>query len=827
MGDNSLVKIEVMSRGGDRSAMLVATGVLLIGAISSAASQAVRGRIADQAGLPLPGVVVTLVPASMGPSLTAVTNETGVYLLDAPAGRYRLRAELAGFQPAERADVVVADDPVVIDLSMALASFQERVTVSGEAMLPMMGRPAPEAPVTVTREVFDSAMLPNSQYDDVLPLMPNVVRGPDGLISVAGARASQGALLVNGFNETDPITGGPGVMLPLEAVDSVQVYSGGYPAGYGRATGGVTSVATRSGTDHLHVSANSFFPRMLFANGTIHGVEFWEPNVGVSGPLVKEHVYFEEGVSYRFDRNRFGTLVGPQDSKFTALLSWSQIDLQVSPSQRAIVSVSFDPQKTDRANITAFTPAASAPRLEQGGWSASVSDRLTLGASSLEMRGAVIHTGLLVVPGGSATYELGHDLLRGNYFDHQDLHGRRLEAGATYTWTGSGDHVLQAGTSVGRAALDGLVESAPVDLLRGDGSLSRRITFLPGQPIAASTYEVGAFAQDTWRASPWLTIDAGLRYDRTTAAADATIAPRVGWTLKPADSGSSFSGSAGWYADKLVPGALAFPAEQPRAIQLFDAAGFPVGAAVVYRNVLAGAPRTPRAVRWDVDFDHQFADGWLTRVRYQERRGYGELVIDPAVVSDAAGALALGSTGASSARSVEATFGYRAPRARHEIYMSYVRSATRGDLNSFDAIQGPFREPFVQQNEVGPLPMDVPNRMLAWGLFHLPARFTVAPFGEIRSGFPYSPIGDDWTYVGPRDSARLPWFASLDLYVNAIVGLPGHLPDARVGLKLYSLASAHSARDVQRDIARPDFGTTYNPVPRDFTMVFELLWGHQ
>jgi hypothetical protein len=694
-------------------------------------------------------------------------------------------------------------------------------------MLPMMGRPAPEAPITVTREVFDSAMLPNSQYDDVLPLMPNVVRGPDGLISVAGARASQGALLVNGFNETDPITGNPGVMLPLEAIDSVQVYSGGYPAVFGRATGGVTSVVTRSGTDHLHLSANSFFPRMLFANGSIHGVEFWEPNVGASGPLVKERVYLEEGVSYRFDRNRFGTLVGPQNSKFTALLSWSQIDLQVSPSQRVIASVSFDPQKTDRANITAFTPAASAPRLDQGGWSASVSDRLTLGTSSLEMRGSAIHTGLSVVPGGSATYELGHDLLRGNYFDHQDLHGRRLEAAATYSWMGSRGHLLQAGTSVGRTALDGLDQSAPVDLLRGDGTLSRRITFLAGQPIAASTYEIGVFAQDTWRATPWLTIDAGLRSDRTTAAAGATIAPRVGWTIKPADSGSSVSGSAGWFADKLVPGALAFPAQQPRAIQRFDASGAPLDSPIVYRNVLAGALRTPRAERWDVDFDHQFADGWLTRLRYHERRGQDELVIDPVVVPEASGVLALGSTGASSARSVETTVGYRAPRARHEIYMSYVRSATRGDLNSFDAIQGPFREPFVQRNEAGPLPTDVPNRMLAWGLIHLPARFTVAPFGEVRSGFPYSPIGDDWTYVGPRDSARLPWFASLDLYVNAIVGLPGHLPDARVGLKLYSLASAHSARDVQRDVARPDFAATYNPVPRDFTMVFELLWGHR
>ncbi len=82
-------------------------------------------------------------------------------------------------------------------------------------------------------------------------------------------------------------------------------------------------------------------------------------------------------------------------------------------------------------------------------------------------------------------------------------------------------------------------------------------------------------------------------------------------------------------------------------------------------------------------------------------------------------------------------------------------------------------------------------------------------------------------YVGQRDGQRLPWFGSLDLYVNKIVGLPHHLPDARVGLKLYNLASMHSARDVQRDIDRADFGTTYNPIPRDFTAVFELLWGNR
>jgi hypothetical protein len=83
---------------------------------------------------------------------------------------------------------------------------------------------------------------------------------------------------------------------------------------------------------------------------------------------VKGRAHVEQGVSYRFDRNRFTTLIGEQKSQFTAL-SWTQLDVQVSPAQHLIATVSFDPQRTDRANISAFTPAASVPRLEQGGWS--------------------------------------------------------------------------------------------------------------------------------------------------------------------------------------------------------------------------------------------------------------------------------------------------------------------------------------------------------------------------------------------------------------------------------------------------------------------------
>ena len=800
----------------------MALAAVSIAAAARAAGPSVQGRVADADGQPLPGVAITLQPLTPGPAFTAATDDQGRYAIAAPPGRYRLRAELAGFRAVERPDVLVSAAPLIVDLTLSIA-FEQQITVTAAAPVPMMGEPQPDAPVTVTREVIDSAMLPNSQYDDVLTLMPNVLRGPDGLISVAGANARQGALFVNGFNATDPTTGEAGVMLPIESVDSVQVYSGGYSADLGRATGGVTTVTTRSGADERHMSLNSFFPR-LFLSGPIHGVEFWEPNFGVSGPIKKGRLYFAEGVSYRYDRNRFDTQVGPQDSKYTALLSWTQLDAQVTSHQRLTATMSFDPQRTDRANITAFTPADTVPRVDQGGWSAALADRLTVGQGSLELRSSVIRTGLTVQPNGTASYDLAHDVVRGSYFDDLVLHGIRSEASVVYAWSPSPAHLVKVGASADRATLDGTDASAPVELLRSDGSISRTMLFPSRGAFTVSANEGSAFVQDTWRASPRLTVDTGVRFDRTSAAAAPTLSPRVAWTMKLGGA-KTLSGSAGLFADKIALEALAFPSMPPRVMQTFDATGAPAGAPVIVLDTIAGPLDVPRAERWDVEFDDRFADGWLVRMKYQERHGHDELIVNPQVASNGVGVLALDSTGASTARSVETTVGYRAPHAHLEGYISYVRSAARGDLNTLGALIEPFKEPFVQPNQVGPLPTDVPNRLLAWGLFRLPARVTIAPFVEVRDGFTYSAIDDTWAYVGQRDGYRLPWYGSLDLYVNKIVGLPGRLPDARIGLKLYNLAAAHSARDVQRDIQRADFGTTYNPTPRDFTFVFELLWG--
>jgi outer membrane receptor protein involved in Fe transport len=784
-----------------------------------AATVEITGRIVDPSGGALPGVTVTLTTIA-GTELPSegVTDAQGTYTFSAEPGQYRLHAELPGFASVDR-DIVVGTVPLKLDLQLAIAAVSQEITVVAEMPRPLMDDTKPDAPVTVSRDVIDNAMLPNSQYDDVLPLMPNVVRGPDGNISVGGARGPQGALFVNGINKTDPVTGGAGYIIPIDAVDTMEVYSGGYPAELGRATGGVTSAVTRSGADKFRMMADSALPRMLVEDGQIHGVEYWEPNIGASGHLARGHLFFQQALSYRFDRNPFETLDGNYRNIYRSLLSWTQFDAKVSDQQHLRVSFGVDPQTTNHANITAFTPAPSMPRLDQGGWNASIVDDLTAPHGVLtSFRASVMRSQSSVTPPGSEPYLQGHELLEGSYFDQQARHGERIEFGG-FASRAYGHHLVKVGVDVERNSLDNTDDAAPATLLRSDGTPSQTISFLGTPSIQVSSVDAGTFAQDTWTPRPWLTIEPGIRWDHSSGIGDGILSPRVAATIK-LDASTTIAGSVGRFGDKVPLLALAFPWLPARSIQVYDATGAAAAPPQLMANVVGAPLVTPQAMRWNLELDQHFGS-FLFRTRYEERHGHDEFV-----VNTAPGAAVLTSSGSSSERSLEATTGYQG-HAGGNFYVSYVRAATNGNLNSLDTIEGIFRTALVQPDQIGPLPADVPNRLLAWGVLHVFAGLNVAPYIEVRNGFAYQAINDDWLHVGPPGAYRLPWYGTLDLSINKIVDLPSRLPKARVGMKFYNLAKIHTEREVQQDIFLPTFGKAYNPLLRDFAIGFEFLWGKQ
>lgn len=803
--------------------------LISLASLALAAQGAISGRVVDQTDLPLPGVQVTITSSSLGPPIVKTTDEDGRFAANVPSDRYTVTAELAGFKRIDRS-VVVGVAQVTLDLTMLVDLRGDEVMVTAPVE-PIIGDAQPMAQATVTRDVIDLAMLPNNTFDDVLPLLPNVVRGPDGMISVAGARAPQGQMVVNGLSQNDPVMGEPDIMLPLEPIGSVQVYTNEYPSEYGRATGGLTVIHMRSGDDAFHVNFNSFTPRLQLSTHGISGIEAWEPNLGMSGPLVKGRLWFYQGFDYRFVRNEFDTLAGEQDNKYTAVLSWSSLDWAASPNHRGTLAVDVDPQTTDHDNITAFTPASTVPAFRRGGIRTSVSDRLVAGAhTTIETNVQEATLPTRVTPDGAAPYVMGHDVTTGSYFNTQDRTASRVELSETVTHVvgegGSTRHEIKAGANVSAIGFQASDASEPVEQLRSDGTLVRRIDFVGSAHESAHGVETAAFVQDTWTATSALTVDAGVRYDTASVASGGVFAPRLGATWK-IGAQTTVSAGGGLFSDKVTLATAAFPELQTRIVTEFDPSGAVSGVPQTYANRLAGALAIPRATAWHAQLDRRFADGVIARVTVQARSGSDEPIVTPVSGADGAGVLLLSSTGRSRAASLETTVGYRSPASGQSVYVSYVRASARGDLNDFGSIDGNAIEPFVQPNAYGPLATDVPNRLLAWGLVKLPAKFQIAPFMEVRDGFPYSPIDDAWRFVGDRNSRRFPAFASFDFFVSTVVKLPGGLPHARIGLKMYNVLGAEDARDIQRDVARPDFGATYNAIPRDFRSIFELVWGEK
>jgi hypothetical protein len=780
----------------------------------------IQGRVVDQGGLPLPGVALRLVPATGAGGQATVSGGDGSFAFVVAAGAYRLEARLDGFEPLSRD--IRADGPLSLpDLVMALARLAAETTVV--AMAPTEVQPRQfGTPATIAEQVIDNAPRRNNRYDDVLPLLPNVVRGPDGLVAVAGARAPQGIVLTNGAPSSDVASGDPVAVIPLGAVESVQVLTTGFPAEFGPATGGVTVINSRAGSDSFKFAFNSFIPRPRIDDDGFGPIESWNPNISLRGPIARGRAWFAQSFDYHFEKTKAETVAGAQDRQLNGWTTFTQIDAKPASGHVVTGWVAGQDEHVEAERLGAFTPVGTVPNLQREVWSGAVIDRAVLGTSTLETRVDARHQEVSLLPAGSGAYLVGHAETRGSYFEAVNRRAMSVSASSVFSRASTGAlgrHLVKAGASVARRQLDGVGQSQPATYLRSNLTPALLVTFVGSGVYEAASIQFGAFAQDTLEVNHHLTLDAGFRVDYDSRAG-TFAAPRGGLTWRVAD-GTTLTAGAGWFAGDMRLDALAFGGYQSRRITEFDEAGLQAET-TLYRNVLSTDVARPRAGMWSVRLDHRLGAGWQLRTGLQERQGSHEATVDPTVVASDAAAL-LTTNGRSRSRSLEITLGYHPLARQHQLYFSYVRSASTGNTNDFGQLDGLFREPRFSAAEEAPLPAAVPHRALVWGLVSLPRQVTVAPFLDVRSGFPFSPIYDDWTYAGPRFSQRYPVFASLDVVATKIVTLP-HGYRARVGIKLYNIAGRRNGREIQADIERPDFGRTYNALGRQIRWVFEIIW---
>lgn len=779
----------------------------------------------------VPGVSVRLVsPVNPDGSVEQVSNDVGEFeFVDIAPGDYQLEAQLEGFGTYTAALAAQAGATVTRDVRLELAGVTETVVVTASGDDGLQARQS-APPTEVLRETMQQVPIASETFQGAMPLVPGVVRGPDGLLNVKGASESQSGLKVNSASVEDPVTGEFAFRLPVEAVRSVQVVTSAYAPEHGQTSGGVTKIETTAGTAQWKVQLQNLEPRPRRRDGAIKGIESWTPRAAVGGPLVGTAVTLFQSVEYQFIRSRVEGLPSSEgDTRLEALSTFTQVDWALDPATRVSATVALFPQSRDFLGLNSFNPQRVTPNLEQQGYLSAVMGRRVLTSNSV----LESHAGFMGLNTDVAPSTPGADMVlapvqnRGSYFNSQTRDSRRYEVLTVYSATPAalgGAHLVKTGAGLSRSVADGLTDHRPVRIVRADGSHAQQIDFLGPATLDSQKTGVLAFAQDTWSLSGRATLEFGVRYDHDTVASTHHLAPRLGISLVPTpDRRTVVRGGIGVFFDKVTLNAASFEQQPTRVITRYQVDGTtPIGAPVVETpGVDGGRLRNPRTVAWNVDLDRELTAQVIVRVGYQERRGSKVAVLD--LRDSLAGRdLLLTSGGRSRYREFAVTGRYH--RGGDQLAVSYVRSASTGHLNDLNGYFGNVENPVIRADEYSRLAADTPNRIVAWGEFGLPRGFGVAPLVEVRDGFPLSLVDENLDFVGHRNLAgRFPRFFAADLQVWKDLTLPWpRRLKARVGVKVFNLTNHFNPRDFDGNLASARFGGLSNGASRVFRGKFVI-----
>jgi len=788
---------------------------------------------ADGSAEPLPQASV-LLRCEGGVSKHSTSDEQGQYLFDeVKPGKCTVTASAEGFRPDTQDVEVASAKATVTNFQLLLSAVQSSVSVTAAAPGGVDTSTTGTATTELSQATLQAAPLVSERFQEALPLTPGVVRGPDGLIDIKGARPGQSGTLVDSVSGVDPVTGQAATSLPLESVESVKVLPNPFSPEYGRFAGGVTEVETRSGDDTWRYLLTNFFPRFRWRDGGPWGLESITPRLTVAGPLDPGKLFIFQSFDYRFVRVPVESLP-PQarDQQFETFDSSTQFDWIESQNNRVSGLVVLSPQNLEFVNLNTFNPEPTTADFRQRGYQVTLNDNAILGGSVLQSHFSAKRYDVHVFPssGESGALELFPEQNSGDWYDRQDRNSWLYQWSQVYRLADRqalGKHSISLGYDYEHAHYDGSVENEPVRVVREDRTLSQTIAF-PGPGHLQATANTSAFfVQDHWAPVQRFALDLGVRLDHDGASNQAlNAAPRLGFVFVPTrDSKTAVRGGIGLFYDKIPLDVTTFTQYPAESITQYAADGTTVISGPTTFGHLVVAPhglRVPYSVAWNFQADRELGHGVMVRFGYEQRQTHRDYLVEP--VSLPVPALELLNHGTQAYREFQAMVRWRATE-RTLIYFSYVRSRARGDLNTFGQFFDNFPNPIIRQNEYGPLPYDAPNRFLAWGVLGLPWKVEFSPLLDVHDGFPYSRVDNDLNFVGRRNQGgQFPEFASLDVkLVRAFrIHWHRHHPVVKAGIKVFNLTNHFNPRDVQDNIASPNFGDFYNGVGRQFRGKFEF-----
>lgn len=569
----------------------VLTAVLLLLASPSESqitTGSLEGRVLDaQTGEPIPLVNVVIEAPDLQGGVGTISMRGGTFWIPRlQVGNVDVLLKHVGYAELRVTDVAIrlgrTTQLGTLELSPRTIEMPTH-TVVGD---PVLDAYSSELSVNLTQDEMD-ALPVERDYRSLVAILPQANASPYGdAINIAGGTGSENMYAIDGVNVTDPYDASSGTRLPHNFIREIEIKSGGYEAEFGRSTGGVINVITRSGTNQLQGEVYGYFTNNDFASDGRRGMlelerdafERFDVGFNLGGPIQRDRLFYFAAYdptlsSETLQLEDFG---GYDDQivshQFAGKLSWR-------PDERTRLNFTAfgDPSRRDEVapGMLGFSPVSLAnpdpllAEIESGGTTFALDGHHTVGdrwvfdasisrftskttVSPATERGA---REPVLMDEVTKEWSGGYSGLTGEYG------ATRTAARLKATWF-NGRHKAKVGVEFEDVFVD---EEMALRTSSGEPGLVQRfegyyVSGLLETDIESHTRIPTVFVQDSWRVDPRVTLNFGLRWDglyvedvneSSHQRISDQFQPRLGFTYQVGRLGSQkFFGSWGRFYEQ-------------------------------------------------------------------------------------------------------------------------------------------------------------------------------------------------------------------------------------------------------------------------------------
>ena len=785
-------------------------------------SPRVQVTVLDENGVIVPDARVSISQSGQ-PEIELLTNHAGhtEFSLSSPTP-YQLQVDKQGFYQTLKRGV----DPQLHNIALTLAHeqivHQEVNVVASTANIDP--QQAADVSTMSTPEIVNIPYVTSRDIVNILPFNPGIIQDATGQVHVAGSPTYATLDLLDGFDLRSPASGTLSLHVSADAVRSIVTESTRYPAEYGKASGGVIAFSSGMGDNRFRFNATDFVPSYLDNNG-IHFDKF-VPRVTFSGPIEKNKAWYFDGFDLDYSNNYIVGLPSNADTD----PSWQESNLSkfqfnLTPKNNLIVALLFNDAYSPFSGLSTLTPQVSTVKTDTLAWLPYVRDQQLFSNGTLldvDVGITRIHSGY--EPHGDTLYQLTPETAEGSYFENLTGRSSRIQESfalyfSPHRWIGK--HDLQAGIDLDQISFGENFSRAPIDYLREDGTLLRQSTFPAQSPFTRQNQDVGAYVQDHWQLPSGLSIDPGVRFDWDQIIRRPLYSPRIAAVYAPGKVPTTkVSAGIGVYYEHTQLEYLEEAFAGLRDDTFFAANGvtpvsplLPTDFTVDYHLL-----RAPRVINWSAAIEQKLPLAIYASLSYVDKRGTDFFAFANQNVSSLSGTYLLTNQSQQDYHAVNLTL-------RHTFSGNYVLfgAYTHSLAYTNAAIDYSPTLGYLGPQQPGPLPFNVPNRVISWGWLPVPEfkRWDFVYTLDWRTGLPFTAIDASYVVVGAPNSHDFPDYLSFS---------PGlewkfHLRGAYFGLRgmIENITDRENPTVVNNVVDSPEYGTFTEPLGRAFTARIRLI----